>query len=80
MKCGTMDTEKTGLESEDTTEVQVRRLASLGMLLAEVSHEINNLMMGVLGYAELEKHRQGSPVSENLVRIVQCAKTAGGTG
>ncbi len=73
-----MDTEKTGRQSEETTEAQVRRLASLGILLAEVSHEINNLMMGVLGYAELEKHRQEGPASENLARIVQCAKTAGG--
>ncbi len=72
-----MDTEKTGRRNEEITEAQLRRLASLGMLLSEVSHEINNLMMGVLGYAELERHRQEGPVSENLARIVQCAKTAG---
>lgn len=70
-----MAEEKSPFYSEMQQEAHIRRLAALGELVAEVAHETNNLMLGVLGYVELEMSRQGAEAySGNLKHILSCAK------
>jgi CheY-like chemotaxis protein/anti-sigma regulatory factor (Ser/Thr protein kinase) len=52
---------------------EVQRLALFGEFLAIMAHEINNLMVGVLGYADLELSMEKNEESAaNLQRICEC--------
>ncbi|MHB8763607.1 MAG: hybrid sensor histidine kinase/response regulator [Deferrisomatales bacterium] len=68
---------KSGTPVPDRIDEQTRRLALLGEILAETVHEVNNLMLGVLGYADMELHQrqaaEGPEACQNLERIVTFA-------
>jgi CheY-like chemotaxis protein len=49
----------------------------MGELLGDMAHEINNLLMGVFGFAELELHRaRDGESAQNLQSILACAQDA----
>jgi CheY-like chemotaxis protein/two-component sensor histidine kinase len=54
---------------------ELQRMAILGELLAGMAHEINNLMVGVLGYADLELQQgRGEESRHNLTQILECGR------
>lgn len=56
--------------------VQREKLASLGKLAAGAAHEINNPLMGILGYAEILNDRVSSDKEEQAIveKILQLAR------
>ncbi len=55
---------------------QAEKLRALGEMAAGVAHNFNNLLTGVMGYAELMKMRDDvpAPVLENAGKIVESAR------
>src|SRR5689334_6849384 len=52
-----------GRDADDRPDAggEIERLASLGLVLSTVAHEINNLLTPVLSYAELALHSPDDP-------------------
>jgi len=56
--------------------MQAQKMESVGRLAGGVAHDFNNLIMGVMGYAELalDKLPPGHPVREDLEEILSSAR------
>jgi len=72
-------------EQYETMEVQKRmletqRLESLGLLAGGIAHDYNNLLMGVIGHAELAASElpDGSPAHERLAELRDAASQLAG--
>ena len=55
------------LRNLQTQMVQREKLASVGSLAAGAAHEINNPLMGILGYAEILKERVSTDKEQNVL-------------
>lgn len=70
--------------AEDITEakrlqsqiIHQDKMATIGLLGAGVAHEFNNIIAGMLGYAQLTLKRQGDKQGEGLAKVVieQCQR------
>ena len=58
--------------------VRAQRLHSLGLLAGNIAHDLNNLLMAILGRAELSSAQLGadSPVQEHLRHMTSAARRA----
>jgi len=66
----------TQLEVLQKKMVESRRLASLGQLLGKISHEINNLLMGVIGYLSLaQEELEGRKAQGDIISALKAAKS-----
>jgi len=56
--------------------MQAQKMESVGRLAGGVAHDFNNLIMGVMGYAELARDKlpPGHPVCEDLEEILSSAR------
>ncbi len=68
-------TDRKKLEAE---LAQARKMEALGLLAGGVAHDFNNIMMVILGYAELSRDqaKEGSDLMENLEKIRQAGQRA----
>jgi signal transduction histidine kinase len=64
-------------EKMERLAVEQDKMAAVGLLAAGVSHEFNNLLAGIKGYADLA--RMGAVEQEELLEVVtaQCVQAAG---
>ena len=64
------------ITDRETLESQIeesRRLASMGRLAAAISHEVNNLLMGIQPVAEMLLRKKDDPQMARLSRVLQQA-------
>ncbi len=60
-------------KTADSEQVTMQRLATVGELLAGISHESRNLLSGILSFAQVGQRRQNDPakMADILARIEQ---------
>ncbi len=63
--------------SDNANRLDIDRLASLGGMVSEFVHEMNNLVGGIRAYAELEVAERPADANGNLKKIIDGCRWAG---